>query len=158
MFVEQLLRAVEASPCAELPARMAHPLLPLPRPLSSRRRGSRQPFRPSQAGGVYRLPHDVRDRLAVALAPYRNRDAAFTLATFLGRFWSTPARLLAAFPIDRRELADHDALGLTEARVRGAILTLEEVGFLDRAVTSGSTHRATPDGLHRKPVLFMYGS
>ena len=38
------------------------------------------------------------------------------------------------------ELADHAALGLTEARVRGAIRTLEEVGFLDRAVASGSTH------------------
>ena len=34
MFVEQLRRAVEASPRAELPARMAHPLLPLPRPPS----------------------------------------------------------------------------------------------------------------------------
>ena len=157
MFVEQLRRAVEASPRAELPARMAHPLLPfrvLPTP---RRRGSRRPSRPHRPGS-YRLPHDVRDRLAAALAPFRNRDAAFALATFLGRFWSTPARLLAAFPIDRRELADHAALGLTEARVRGAIRALEEVGFLDRAVASGSTHRPTPDGLHRKPVLFMFGS
>jgi hypothetical protein len=77
---------------------------------------------------------------------------------FLGRFWSTPGRLLTAFPIDRRELAEHAALGLTEARVRGAIRTLEEVGFLDRAVASGSTHRPTPEGLHRKPVLFLFGA
>jgi hypothetical protein len=55
-------------------------------------------------------------------------------------------------------LADHAALGLTEARVRGAIRTLEEVGFLDRAVRSGSTHQPTPDGLHRRPVLFMFGA
>src|SRR4051795_6973429 len=158
MFVEQLRRAVEASPCAELPARMAHPLLPLPRPPSTRRRGSRRPFAPSPCASPYRPPHDVRDRLAAALAPYRNRDAAFALAVFLGRFWSTPARLLSAFPIDRRELAGHAALDLTEARVRGAIRTLEEVGFLDRAVASGSTHRLTPDGLHRRPVLFMFGS
>src|SRR4051795_6091482 len=158
MFVEQLRRAVEASPCAELPARMAHPLLPLPRPPSTRRRGSRRPFAPSPCASPYRLPHDVRDRLAAALAPFRNRDAAFTLAVFLGRFWSTPARLLAAFPIDRRELAGHAALGLTEARVRGAIKVLEEVGFLDRALASGSTHRPTPNGLHRKPVLFMFGA
>src|SRR3954447_16094987 len=135
----------------------AHPLLPLPRPPATRRRGSRQPFAPSQAG-VYRLPYDVRDRLTAALMPYRNRDAAFMLAVFLGRFWSSPARLMAAFPIDRRELAEHAALGLTEARVRGAIRTLEDVGFLDRAVVSGSTHRPTPDGLHRRPVLFMFGS
>src|SRR3954468_2234075 len=135
----------------------AHPLLPLPRPPSSRQRGSRRPFAPPQ-GGMYRLPHDVRDRLAAALAPFRNRDAAFALATFLGRYWSTPARLLTAFPIDRRELADHDALGLTEARVRGAIRALEEVGFLDRAVASGSTHKLTTGGeLHRKPVLFLFG-
>src|SRR3954452_11207076 len=135
----------------------AHPLLPLPRPPSSRQRHSRRPYTPSQSG-VYRLPHDVRNRLAAALTPFRNRDAAFALATFLGRFWSVPARLLSAFPIDRRELADHAGLGLTEARVRGAIRTLEEVGFLNRAVASGSTHRPTPDGLHRRPLLFMFGS
>src|SRR3712207_744816 len=137
----------------------AHPLLPLPRPPNAGRlRISRRPFTPSASAGVYRLPHDVRDRLAAALAPYRNRDSAFALAVFLGRFWSTPARLLTAFPIDRRELADQAALGLTEARVRGAIKVLEEIGFLDRAVASGSTHKPTPDGLHRKPALFMFGS
>ena len=134
---------------------MAHPLLPFPRPAPRRSRDVRRPFTPAAPAGPYRLPNDVRDRLAAALAPFRNRDAAFALATFLGRFWSTPARLLAAFPIDRRELADHAALGLTEARVRGAIRTLEEVGFLDRAVASGSTHKPTPDGLHRRPVLFL---
>src|SRR3954452_18847156 len=145
MSVDPVRHACQTLSCAELPTRMAHPLLPFPRSPSRCSRSNRHPFTPSSAG-PYRLPRDVRDRLATALAPCRNRDAAFALATFLGRFWSTPSRLLTAFPIDRRELAEHAALGFTEARVRGAILTLEEVGFLDRAVASGSTHRPTPDG------------
>src|SRR3954454_16240933 len=158
MSVDPVRRAVKASPCAELPTRMAHPLLPFSRPTPKRSRSNRRPFMPSPCDGPYQLPRDVRDRLTAALGPYRNRDAAFALATFLGRFWSTPNRLLTAFPIDRRELANHAALGLTEARVRGAIRTLEEVEFLDRAIASGSTHKPTPEGLHRKPVLFMFGS
>src|SRR3954463_9425920 len=107
MSVDPMRRARRTSPCAELPARMAHPLLPFPRPAPRRSRGVRRPFTPSPCAGPYRLPHEVRDRLAAALVPYRNRDAAFALATFLGRFWSTPNRLLTVFPIDRRELADH---------------------------------------------------
>ena len=144
--VNDAVRAQSGAP-AFAPAALALP----------RRRSSRRPFTPASAGS-YRLPHDVRDRLAAALMPFRNRDAAFTLAVFLGRYWSMPARLLAAFPIDRRELAAHAPLGLTEARVRGAIRALEEVGFLDRAVASGSTHKPTPEGLHRRPILFMFGA
>src|SRR5215212_4057991 len=138
MSVDPVRGARLALPCAELPARIAQPLLPFPRPAPRRSRSNRRPFTPSPHAGPYRLPHDVRDRLTAALAPFRNRDAAFVLAAFLGRFWSTPNRLLSAFPIDRRELADRSDLGLTEAQVRGAIRTLEAVGFLDRAVMSGS--------------------
>jgi hypothetical protein len=117
----------------------------------------RRPFHPSQGEGPYRLPRDAQDRLALSLAPFRNRDAAFALATFLGRFWSTPSRIIEAFPIDRRELADRPDLGLSEDRVRGAIKTLEAVAFLDRAVASGSKYRATEEGLHRKAILFRFG-
>jgi hypothetical protein len=132
--------------------------LPLAVPLRARVRSMRRPFHPSQGEGPYRLPRDVRDRLTAALAPYRNREAAFALATFLGRFWSTPSRIVDAFPIDRRELADHPELQLTERRVRGAIRVLEEIGFLDRALASGSRYKATEDGLRRKPILFVFGS
>jgi hypothetical protein len=127
------------------------------RPLSNRVRSVRRPFRPSRGEGAYRLPHDVRDQLTAALAPFRNRDAAFALATFLARFWSVPGRVALPFPIDRRALAEHQDLDLTEARVRGAIRVLEEVGFLARFVTSGSRYKATEDGLRRKPVPFQFG-
>src|SRR3954454_18053930 len=87
------------------------------RPLASRRRSVRAPFRPTIGEGHYRLPGGIADRLTAALAPFRNREAAFTLALFLARFWSVPGRVSGAFPIDRRALSDHAGLELTEARV-----------------------------------------
>ena len=125
--------------------------LPAPRRILS-------PWAPSAPPGPYKLPRDVQDRLTAALRNFRNRDAAATLAAFLGRFWSTPARLVVAFPIDRRALTDHPALGLTEARVRGAIVTLKAIGFLDPDPVKGSNYRATEAGLHRKPILFRFGA
>ena len=137
----------------------AQPYLPFPRPPAGRLRAIRRPFTPSLAQGPYRLPPAALDRLTSLLEPFRNRDAAFALAVFLARFWSAPSRLALAFPIDRRALADHADLGLTEARVRGALATLELIGFLDRAMTlAGSRYKPTPDGLHRKPVLWQFGS
>jgi hypothetical protein len=134
--------------------------LPFIQPLQARVRRVRRAFNPSsQDGGSYRLPHEVRDRLASALAPYRNREAAFALATFIARFWSAPGRIIDAFPIDRRALAGHPELQLTEAKVRGALRVLEEIGFLDRAIpSSGSRYKPTEDGLHRRPILFVFGS
>jgi hypothetical protein len=129
--------------------------LPLVRP---RTRSARRAFTPVRGEGSYRLPHDVRDRLTAALQPYRNRESAFALAVFLGRFWSMPGRVALPFPIDRRALAGREDLGLTEARVRGAIRTLEEVGFLARFVTSGSRYKPTEEGLRRKPIPFQFGS
>jgi hypothetical protein len=123
--------------------------LPLPRALLPRARRVSQP---------YRLPPAVKDRLTSALARFRNREAAYTLAVFLGRFWSMPGRVALPFPIDRRALADRQDLGLTEAQVRGAIRVLELVGFLDRALVSGSRYKPTEHGLRRKPIPFTFGS
>src|SRR5215208_2142326 len=105
----------------------------------------------------YRLPASVRDRLASALADRRNRDACLALATFIARFWTAPRKVGLPFMLDRRALAPVEALGLSEARVRGAIQALERIGFLVRMPTSGRTHQATPDGLRRKPVAYTFG-
>lgn len=132
--------------------------LPLLRPVRARVRNVRRPFSPSSDTGSYRLPHDVRDRLGSALAPYRNREAAYALAVFIARYWSAPSRIEGGFSIDRRAIANRPGLDLTEARVRGAIRVLEEIGFLDRIEPDrGSRYRSTADGLHRKPVSFRLG-
>src|SRR5918998_1075377 len=112
------------------------------RPPSSRVRSVRRPFRPARGEGAYRLPHDVGDHLSAVLA----------------RFHSNPDRLLGGFMVDRRELADRPDLALTEARVRGAIRALEAIGYLERGLTTGSTHKATEEGLRRKPIRFVFGS
>jgi hypothetical protein len=72
--------------------------------------------------------------------------------------WSAPKRLLAAFPIDRRAVAGREDLGLSEARVRGAIAALEEIGFLARyEAEPGRRYQRTEEGLHRRPILFRFG-
>jgi hypothetical protein len=142
-----------------MPPAPAQPVLAFARPLADRQRNVRRPFHPSHPAGRYRLPQDVRERLSAALASFRNRDAAFALAVFIARFWSAPGRVVEAFTIDRRALADRDDLELTEARVRGAIKTLEAVAFLDRAIPKpGSRYQPTEDGLHRKPIFFVFGA
>ena len=92
----------------------------------------------------YVLPHDIAQRLETALAGYKNREAAHALALFLARFWSSRARLARPFPIDRRALADREDLGLTEAKIRGALRVLEEIGYLNRDLPpAGSVHKMT---------------
>ena len=118
---------------------------------------SRAAWCPDSAG-PYRLPAGVRDRLSAALAGRKNRDAAFALAVFLARFWSSPRRLLCAIPVDRRALAEHEALGLTEARVRGALAALVEVGFLARYEPDpGKRYQRTEGGLQRRAILHRFG-
>ncbi len=117
---------------------------------------SRAAWCPDSAG-PYRLPAGVRDRLSAALEGRKNRDAAFALAVFLARFWSSPRRLLCAIPVDRRALAEHEALGLTEARVRGALAVLVEVGFLARyEPEAGKKYQRTEGGLQRRAILHRF--
>lgn len=115
------------------------------------------PWCPDSAG-PYRLPAGIKDRLSAALEGRKNRDAAFTLAVFLARFWSSPRRLLCALPVDRRALAEHEALGLSEARVRGALAVLVEVGFLARyEPEAGKKYQRTAGGLQRRAILHRFG-
>jgi hypothetical protein len=138
---------------------LVQPRLPLALAPKPRERSVRRPFHPSQGERPYRLPRDAHERLTVALASFKNREAAYALAVFVARYHSASSRIVDAFPIDRRALADRPDLGLTEDRIRGAIRTLEAVGFLDRAIAGGSTHKKTSDGeLHRKPILFRLGA
>jgi hypothetical protein len=107
---------------------------------------------------AYRLPRTIADRLETALQGRKNAPAALALAQWLARMWSAPRRLLCAFPIDRRAIAGRDDLGLTEARVRGAIAVLEEIGFLARYEPDpGKRYQRTEEGLQRRPILFRFG-
>ena len=135
------------------------PRLPLVLALQPGRGRVRRPFHPI-AGGEG--PTACRATCRTASRPLWRRSATERRPSpwrvFLARFWSAPGRIVEAFPIDRRALADHGELDLTEKRIRGAIRTLEEIGFLDRAVTSGSRYKPTEDGLRRKPIRFRFGS
>ena len=107
---------------------------------------------------AYRLPRSVADRLETALRGRKNADACLALAHFLARFWSSPRRLLCALPVDRRALAGHEALGLTEARVRGALAVLVEIGFLARYEPDpGKRYQRTEGGLQRRAILHRFG-
>lgn len=128
------------------------------RPSPPRFAGQRRPFVPSLPSGPYRLPPAILDRLQRDLASFRNRDAAMALALFLARYWSAPRRVALAFPADRRALAKHPALDLSEDRVRGALATLERVCFITREVAApGRRYQRTNDGLRRRPILFRFG-
>lgn len=120
----------------------------------------RRPFTPSDGDGPYKLPKEIKDRLATALAAFRNAEEAYLLAVLIGRYWSTPSRIVDAFPLDRRALAGRTDLdGMTENKVRGAIRTLEKIGFIDRAIPAkGSRYRQKGDELHRKAILFRFGA
>ena len=96
--------------------------------------------------GSYRLPQRTYDLLCVRLRGFKNHEAALTLAVFLCRMHAVPNRMGHAFPVDRRALLTfyhpssqawspfprEQTLDLTEDQIRGAIKTLEKIGFLDR--------------------------
>ena len=127
-------------------------VLVLPRP---RLRSCRRPLHASPTSGRYRLPRPVLDRLLGEAAPLRNGEAVVLLATFVARFQTGPRCLGRSFPLDRRVLAAHPALGLSEARVRGALAALVALGFLEaEEAAPGRRYQRTVEGLHRRAVLY----
>lgn len=144
MSANENRRAAEAAPCPQV-SELA--------PVAGYDRDTRS------VPGSYRLPPAVRDRLEAAVGGRKNAPAVLALARWLARFWSAPRKLLCAFPIDRRAIAGRDDLGLSEARVRGAIAILEEIGFLARYEPDpGKRYQRTAEGLHRRPILFRFGA
>lgn len=136
---------------------LALPLALSPRPTPSTSRRSVRPFAPTVTG-PYTPPKAVTEALGAALAAFRNRDAAWTLAVMLARNWTAPGRLDRPFPIARVALAGKPGLGLTEARIQGAIRTLERIGFIDRVNVPGSRYRVSASGaVTCRPILFRFG-
>lgn len=107
---------------------------------------------------VYTLPRRVLDQLEHLLTGLRNAETCLVLARFLARVQAAPSTLGRAFPVDRRALAAHPDLDLTEEQVRAATAALERCGFLVRVETVGSPYRATANGVRRKPVLRRIGA
>lgn len=105
---------------------------------------------------VYILPPALSERLESSLRSKKNRADAMSLALYLARHWSGTRHLGLSFPIDRRALAERSSLGMTEARIRGALAALEAVGFLARQEPLARYQR-TAAGPHRRPILFQFG-
>lgn len=119
-------------------------------------------FFPSRWSSGYRIPPKPFDWLEGRLRRFRRsrREAAHKLAAFLGQYQTGPDNYGRAFPCDRRALArEHPELG-TEWKIRGAIETLQEVGWLERQEGRGSLYkRELVDGEpHRKPIMFRIGA
>lgn len=108
--------------------------------------------------GKYKLAPSVHDRISAFLKSFKNRDAAHRLAVWLARMNAGPKRLLRSFPIDRRVLSLRPDLGLTEAQVRRAILTLEKIGFIEIVKpVDGVEYQMTKNGWRRLPIQFRFG-
>ena len=157
MFFEQLRRAVEAAPRAELPARMVQPLLPFPRLRQDSSRGgaapSRRRRRPDPTGYLTTCATASR-------RPWR-RSATARRPSPWRRSSAGSGPCPAAFsPRSRLTGASWPSIRPLGSRRRGCAARSgrwKRSSFSTVPITSGSTHKPTPDGLHRKPVLFMFG-
>lgn len=125
------------------------------RPLQRGRRDAFHP--PEDTGSPYRLSKMARRAASAALGPYRSRETAYRLLSFLARMWTHPERIGRSWPVDRRALASHSLLGLTEGEVRGALRVLEMAGVVVREpMAKRDVYRPTADGLRRTPIAYRF--
>ena len=137
------------------------PLLPFAAPhnrYDPQGRWRRDAFEPSDdAASPYRLNKNVRRAAIAVLRHFPSRESAYRLLTFLGRFQAHPENLGRLFPVDRRALANHEALGLSENQVRGGLKVLEKAGVLIRAYKERKhVYQRTAEGLRRTPNHFSF--
>ncbi|WP_106335912.1 hypothetical protein [Alsobacter soli] len=102
---------------------------------------------PSSYSGGYRLPGLISERIRIMLASFKNKEAAFKLFVFLARFHTGWRSGMRRMTIDRRKLAGHPALKLTEDQIKGAIKTLRAAFLLEQIPYA----EAYADGLCRNP-------
>lgn len=104
----------------------------------------------------YGLPRRIRRMLNVALAGDPEKDAASSLATFLGKNHAAPDCLGRVFALCRRALSK--LLGISERKIRRWIKVLEAIGFLVREPDQGfQPARDGKSPVWRKPTLFRFG-
>jgi hypothetical protein len=120
-------------------------------------------FYPARESGNYKLPGKLFQLLEVRLRGFKNREAAHILAVFLARMNAVPSKHKRPFPVDRRALMGNATLGLSEDRIRGALKTLEAIGFLDRVPDPAGQYEriartpTMPNGIKRRPIRFTFG-
>jgi hypothetical protein len=116
---------------------------------------------PSRYCGTYRAPTKPHNLLADLLAGDRHRIAAHALAVFLMRIQCGPNTYGRAFPLDRRQLAGHKLLGLTQWQVRRAIVLLLAIGFIERVALDNSGLSYAPRGPDKagwkRPTFYRIG-
>lgn len=110
----------------------------------------------SDAKRAFEIAPEAVVRFQAEFQPFRNREAMWKLARFL--LWKhSGERLDGDFPVDRRALAEHPDLDLSEKAIRNAVANLLEVGFLTRGAVALPARRRAPGVIRCDAVMFAFG-
>lgn len=114
--------------------------------------------------GAFRLFPEWQELIYDGLPFGSRRDAALALATDVARNWSHPDKGEVVFPLARRgavvgRTTLFERLGLSEDRLRQAIVDIQSVGIVERTSSEAPRCRRRKDGrIRRDPVLFRVGA